>query len=615
MLDARAAGWRVPHWALFGARQHPGAQCGARQPGRSALFSLLYMESFKRRQLGSGFREIARRELGLPQPVVFTRRVGGSEMLVSGSSDGFYWVWGSLVDGCGGISLICGFGSEACCCAGDSFGGKQSDWLAVLADTYPNVFVSTWSVRSTDFSVSGLERCKLFDELNRSIFLAQVLVKRLSLYGKLLGHGGCVNTVHFNPSGDLLLSGSDDEQIIFWNWAAKSKKFAYHSGHSENVFQARVMPFSDDRTVITSAADGQVRLGQIAENGDVNTKRLGKHRGRVHKLAIEPGSPHVFYSCGEDGFVQHFDLRSSTATKLFLCSSFTESREPVRLNAISINPRNPHYFVIGGFDEYARVYDIRKFQWDSSTNADCPVNTFCPRHLIRSGDMHITGLAYSNTSEVLVSYNDELIYLFQKDMGLGPDPSSSTDNSQELESPQVYSGHRNSRTVKGVSFFGPNDEYVVSGSDCGHVFIWRKKDGELLRLMVGDKSIVNCIEPHPHFPFMATSGIEKNVKLWMPIARKPAALPSNLEEIMESNKRGREDRAPIALSPDVIMHVLNLQRRQALAYIERRQPGADADSDDNDDDDDGGEGEAFVLRFTDSDDTSEVGFSRECTIC
>lgn len=37
----------------------------------------------------------------------------------------------------------------------------------------------------------------------------------------------------------------------------------------------------------------------------MDTKRLGKHQGRVYKLAVEPGSPYIIYSCGEDGFVQH----------------------------------------------------------------------------------------------------------------------------------------------------------------------------------------------------------------------------------------------------------------------------------------------------------------------
>lgn len=48
-----------------------------------------------------------------------------------------------------------------------------------------------------------------------------------------------------------------------------------------------------------------MRHALIREDGQVETTNLGKHGGRVHKLAIEPGSPHIFYSCGEDGLVQH----------------------------------------------------------------------------------------------------------------------------------------------------------------------------------------------------------------------------------------------------------------------------------------------------------------------
>lgn len=49
----------------------------------------------------------------------------------------------------------------------------------------------------------------------------------------------------------------------------------------------------------------QVRLGQILEDGQIDTKKLGRHEGHVYKLAMEPGSPHILYSGGEDGFVQH----------------------------------------------------------------------------------------------------------------------------------------------------------------------------------------------------------------------------------------------------------------------------------------------------------------------
>lgn len=326
----------------------------------------------------------------------------------------------------------------------------------------------------------------------------------------------------------------------------------------------------------------------------------------MHNIVVEPGNPHIFYSCGEDGFVQHFDLRSNSARKLFCCSSFTDKKQSsssIRLNAIVIDTRNPDYFAIGGSDEYARVYDIRKYQSDASSNVDAPINTFCPNHLIKTHDVHITALAYSNSSELLVSYNDELIYLFQKNMGIGPSPLSVPhEDLQKLEEPQAYSGHRNSRTVKGVSFFGPHDEYVMSGSDCGHIFIWKKEGAKLVRLMVGDRHIVNQLEPHPHMPVIATSGIEKNIKLWAPVSNDVLPLPHNVQEIMESNRQGRVDHSRVTLTPDVIMHVLRLHRRQALAYNERRYGRADIESDEEDE-------AAYVLGFS-----GDEGNSGDCNI-
>lgn len=44
------------------------------------------------------------------------------------------------------------------------------------------------------------------------------LIHRLQLDRKLDGHEGCVNTVAFTPSGERLVSGSDDLYINVWDW-------------------------------------------------------------------------------------------------------------------------------------------------------------------------------------------------------------------------------------------------------------------------------------------------------------------------------------------------------------------------------------------------------------
>lgn len=61
---------------------------------------------------------------------------------------------------------------------------------------------------------------------------------------------------------------------------------------------------------------------------------------------------------------------------------------------------------------------------------------------------------------------------------------------------------------------------------------------------------------------------------------------------MESNRQGREDQSRVTLTPDVIMHVLRLQRRQTVAYIERRYSRDDIESDE-------ANGEAYVLGLSD----------------
>lgn len=44
----------------------------------------------------------------------------------------------------------------------------------------------------------------------------------------------------------------------------------------------------------------------------------------------------------------------------------------------------------------------------------------------------------------------------------------------------------NQKTIKGVNFFGPNCEYVISGSDCGNIFYWDKNTEAILNFMPGD---------------------------------------------------------------------------------------------------------------------------------
>ncbi|KAF8897569.1 WD40-repeat-containing domain protein [Infundibulicybe gibba] len=100
-----------------------------------------------------------------------------------------------------------------------------------------------------------------------------------------------------------------------------------------------------------------------------------------------------------------------------------------------------------------------------------------------------------------------------------------------------YHGARNVATIKDVNFLGPNDEYVVSGSDDGYFFIWDKKTTGISGIYEGDSAIVNVIEGHPRLPLIAVSGIDTTIKLFAPSPDGVSTFSrlANVERIMENN--------------------------------------------------------------------------------
>ncbi|KAG8036412.1 hypothetical protein G9C98_003734 [Cotesia typhae] len=94
---------------------------------------------------------------------------------------------------------------------------------------------------------------------------------------------------------------------------------------------------------------------------------------------------------------------------------------------------------------------------------------------------------------------------------LGCEQSFNVDASTEFHVRQKYMGHRNARTmIKEANFWG--NDFVMSGSDCGHVFIWDRETAKLRMLLEADQHVVNCLQPHPYLPMLATSGIDYDLQ-------------------------------------------------------------------------------------------------------
>ena len=105
-----------------------------------------------------------------------------------------------------------------------------------------------------------------------------------------------------------MASGSDDKEIIVWDWEKGKKLVSYPTGHHSNVFQSKFLPLTGDTHLVSTSRDGQVRLAVLSTTGVCrSTKRLAQHKGPANKLALLPQVKQirVFFLKTEDFYALH----------------------------------------------------------------------------------------------------------------------------------------------------------------------------------------------------------------------------------------------------------------------------------------------------------------------
>ncbi|KAF5278530.1 hypothetical protein FQR65_LT15656 [Abscondita terminalis] len=147
------------------------------------------------------------------------------------------------------------------------------------------------------------------------------------------------------------------------------------------------------------------------------------------------------------------------------------------------------------------------------------------------------------------------------------------EDSYDAQMKMKYVGHRNARTmIKEATFWG--NDYVMSGSDCGHIFIWDRKTANLKMLLEADQHVVNCLQPHPTLPILATSGIDHDVKFWAPVAEEPYFDSKMADDLVKRNAIMLEETRDTITVPAAFMirmlACLNHIRRGGRLRLRRR---------------------------------------------
>ncbi|KAM3607300.1 uncharacterized protein V6R79_005315 [Siganus canaliculatus] len=269
-------------------------------------------------------------------------------------------------------------------------------------------------------------------------------VQRLKLEGTLNVHDGCVNTISWNDTGEYILSGSDDTFLVISNPYNKKVKKSIRSGHRANIFSAKFMPHTNGQEIVSCSGDGIIFYTHTEKSPEFNRQcQFSCHYGTAYEIMTVPNDPYTFLSCGEDGTVRWFDLRTKTSCTKEDCKDDILINCRRAATSISISPLVPYYLAVGCSDSSVRIYDRRMLGTRATGNYMGRGTTgmcvrFVPAHLSNKS-CRVTSLCYSEDGrEVLVSYSSDYIYLFDpKDDQARELKGPSEERREELRQPPV----------------------------------------------------------------------------------------------------------------------------------------------------------------------------------
>ena len=355
-------------------------------------------------------------------------------------------------------------------------------------------------------------------------------VKSIEKRYELQKHTGCVNTIAWNETGTKLVSGSDDRSIVIWGGDPLEVLLSVPTGHRNNVFCASFVVNCGDLYMVTSAADGCAHLLDV-ENGRQKVLYDGDGSGFCFKHVMEANNPsQTGLVTISDGNVVRFDLRGKRAYSVVNIRQDLNLRQlsmgrftaPPSGTAIEFNPIMPEVVALGTSTKAVLLFDVRKFS--TCLAKVVPEFTQISPDPSPGETEAVSGLAWDKRNRLIVNYCRQSVV--EMDFSMiqckGNDPVLYRVGST-CEIPRQWTGRANHQTfLKEVALFG-NGDYVVTGGDCGNIYIWERFGNQKLILkQAADPHVLNCVAPHPFIPIIASSGIASFVSIWSPSFRGPS---------------------------------------------------------------------------------------------
>ncbi|CAG9818494.1 unnamed protein product [Phaedon cochleariae] len=241
------------------------------------------------------------------------------------------------------------------------------------------------------------------------------LIQRLGLLKSLPIHQGCVNTISWNETGEYILSGSDDQHLVITNGHNYKVKSNYCTSHHANIFSAKFLPRCGDNQVVSCSGDGIILHTDLNRSQETYDNQFNCHGGTTtYEVVTIPNDPSSFLSCGEDGTVRWFDLRTKSSCTKQRCKDDIIVSCQRAVTALAVSPTSFNQLAVGCADSTVRIYDRRKLSTQHGDHLLArPFCTFVAPHFGADRHNRITSLSYSTDGrDMLVSYSSDYLYLF-----------------------------------------------------------------------------------------------------------------------------------------------------------------------------------------------------------
>lgn len=267
------------------------------------------------------------------------------------------------------------------------------------------------------------------------------------------------------------------------------------------------------------------------------------HENSVLCISVHPKQSYVFATACESGQISLYDLRCSASDPIILASTSLSSRSyfssdssssnspssfrsPPSIqymggafNSCHFNPVDSNFIAIANEITGISLIDIRmnrvllRYRSGISTGATCSESE---RRSPFDYNQNVMSVRFNKIGTQLVALRAKMRPVIYELNNSSP---------VFLFDDESYS---NSCTLKSCCFAGDSDQYLVSGSDDFNVYLWKIPSlsynfdnktnlvSQSHLCLKGHRSIVNQCRYNSKYHMLASSGVEKLIKVWCP---------------------------------------------------------------------------------------------------